>query len=67
MQQKDKAADHQKQASSAEDQQSKLTKIEERMESITELNCDIIGQKFWDDYPHLINPNATKSKSQPAR
>ena len=25
-------------------------------DAILELNCDIIGDKFWNDHPYLLNP-----------
>ena len=29
--------------------------------AIVELNCDIIGDKFWNDYPYLLNPKVSNN------
>ena len=40
----------------------KLGNVSEREAAIIELNCDIIGDKFWNDYPYLLNPKILKDK-----
>ncbi|CAG7824274.1 unnamed protein product, partial [Allacma fusca] len=36
--------------------------LKDRLESgVLELNCDIIGEAFWQEYPYLLNPNALKN------
>lgn len=40
-------------------------KLEENEDHIMEMHCDIIGDKFWNDYPHLMGVQAVDNVNQP--
>lgn len=46
-----------KKSETTEDDQPLASSGDDKISTIIELNCDIIGDKFWqEDYPYLMNP-----------
>lgn len=48
----------------SKDHEKESGKLEENEDPVLEMYCDIIGDKFWNDYPHLMGIQAVDNVSQ---